>query len=387
MVEHGRSETIIGRWMADRGNRDQVVVATKVGGGKGAVRNLRAETIEREAEASLDRLQTDHIDLYFAHFDDQDTPLEETLPAFDALVRAGTVRHIAASNYSASASTAALEFQREHGLAEFTVLQPHYNLVEREFERTMLPVADAWDLAVIPYFALAQGFLTGKYRPGGEAVESSAPRARGVPRQRRRGRARSARRGRRRPPDPVAAVALAWLLAHPVVAPIASARTTEQLDQILPAATLELTPRSSTGCPANHAVASAGMTPRTVLITGCSTGIGRSCAERLARAGHTVYATARRLESIEDLQGGGVPHARARRHRRGIDERPPSRPSRPSGAPSARSSTTPATRSRARSRRSRWRTSAVSSRPTCSASCACASSCCPGCARGAPAGS
>src|SRR3954452_7781742 len=175
LVEHGRSETIIGRWIADRGNRDEIVLATKVGGGRGAVRNLRPETIEREAHASLERLQTDRIDLYYAHFDDEDTPLLESLRAFDALVRAGTVRHIAASNYTPERLTAALELQREHGLAEFTVLQPHYNLVERDFERTLGPVADAWDLAVLPYYSLAKGFLTGKYRPGGEAVES--PRA------------------------------------------------------------------------------------------------------------------------------------------------------------------------------------------------------------------
>src|ERR1700690_3875456 len=99
LVEHGRSETIIGRWIASRGNRDQVVLATKVGGGHGAVRNLRADTIEREAHASLERLQTDRIDLYYAHFDDQETTLEESLRAFDALVKAGTVRHIGASNY------------------------------------------------------------------------------------------------------------------------------------------------------------------------------------------------------------------------------------------------------------------------------------------------
>ncbi|MEA2131446.1 MAG: hypothetical protein QOJ85_4337, partial [Solirubrobacteraceae bacterium] len=99
LVEHGRSETIIGRWLADRGNRDQFVLATKVGGGQGPVRNLRPETIEREAHASLERLQTDRIDLYYAHFDDEQTPLEASLRAFDALVRAGTVRHIGASNY------------------------------------------------------------------------------------------------------------------------------------------------------------------------------------------------------------------------------------------------------------------------------------------------
>jgi aryl-alcohol dehydrogenase-like predicted oxidoreductase len=244
VVEHGRSETIIGRWMADRGNRDELVVATKVGGGRGAVRNLRAETIEHEAHASLERLGTDRIDLYYAHFDDEATPLEETLRAFDALVEAGTVRHIGASNYTPERLTAALELQREHGLAEFTVLQPHYNLVERDFERTLLPVAEAWDLAVLPYYGLAKGFLTGKYRPGGGAVASQRAEA---------ARAYLDRGGAAllevlddvaaAHDTTVAAVALAWLRAQPrVIAPIASARTTQQLAQILPAATLELTP-------------------------------------------------------------------------------------------------------------------------------------------------
>jgi aryl-alcohol dehydrogenase-like predicted oxidoreductase len=244
LVEHGRSETIIGRWLADRGNREQIVLATKVGGGRGAVRSLRAETIEREAHASLERLQTDRIDLYYAHFDDEQTPLEESLRAFDALVKAGTVRHIAASNYGPERLTAALELQREHGLAQFTVLQPHYNLVEREFERTLLPVAEAWDLAVLPYYGLAKGFLTGKYRPGGEAVAS--PRAEAARAYLERGGAAvlealdEVAAARHTTP---AAVALAWLRARPrVIAPIASARTTVQLEQILPAATLELTP-------------------------------------------------------------------------------------------------------------------------------------------------
>ncbi len=243
LVEHGRSETIIGRWMAERGNRDDVVLATKVGGGRGDYRSLSPETIAAEAQASLERLQTDRIDLYYAHFDDEATPLEDTLRAFDALVRAGTVRHVAASNYTPERLTAALELQRDLGLAEFTVLQPHYNLVERDFERTLLPVAEAWDLAVLPYYGLAKGFLTGKYRPGGEEIDSP--------------RAESARAylddGGGAVLDrldelaaahevTVAAVALAWLRAQPrVVAPIASARTTEQLAQILPAATLELT--------------------------------------------------------------------------------------------------------------------------------------------------
>jgi len=245
LVEHGRSETILGRWMADRGNRDRIVLATKVGGGKGPVRSLRPDNIEREVHASLERLQTDRIDLYYAHFDDEATPLADTLRAFDALVRSGLVRHIAASNYTPQRLTAALELQRDLGLAQFTALQPHYNLVERDFERTLLPVAEDWDLAVLPYFALAKGFLTGKYRPSGEAVESQ--RAEGAGAYLARGGAAvlvaldeiAAARG-----TTVPAVALAWLLARPmVVAPIASARTTEQLQEILPAATLELTPR------------------------------------------------------------------------------------------------------------------------------------------------
>jgi aryl-alcohol dehydrogenase-like predicted oxidoreductase len=244
LVEHGRSETIIGRWMSERGNREQMVVATKVGGGRGAVRNLRPETIEHQAHASLERLQTDRIDLYYAHFDDRETPLEDSLRAFDALVQLGVVRHLGASNYSPERLTAALELQREHDLAQFTVLQPHYNLVEREFERTLQPIADEWDLAVLPYFALAKGFLTGKYRPAREPIES--PRAEAARAYLDRGgeavlaaldEAAASHR------TTVAAVALAWLRAQPqVVAPIASARSTEQLEQILPAASLELTP-------------------------------------------------------------------------------------------------------------------------------------------------
>jgi aryl-alcohol dehydrogenase-like predicted oxidoreductase len=244
LVEHGRSETIIGRWLADRGNREQIVLATKVGGGHGPVRNLRAETIEREAHASLERLRTDRIDLYYAHFDDPDTPLEESLRAFDELVRAGMVGHIAASNYTPERLLAALRIQRELGLAEFTVLQPQYNLVERDFERTPLPVADAWDLAVAPYYGLAKGFLTGKYRPGGAAVESARGEAARAYLDRGGAAVLAALDDAAAAHETaVAAVALAWLRVQPrVVAPIASARTTEQLEQSLPAATLELTP-------------------------------------------------------------------------------------------------------------------------------------------------
>jgi aryl-alcohol dehydrogenase-like predicted oxidoreductase len=241
--QSGESEAIIGRWLADRGNRDQVVVATKVGGGRGPNHNLRPDTIEHEAHASLERLQTDHIDLYFAHFDDLDIPMEKSLRAFDALVKEGVVRHLGASNYEPDRLAAALKMQRDLGLAEFTVLQPHYNLVEREFEQARLALALEWDLAVLPYFALARGFLTGKYRPGGPAVDS--PRADKAQAYLDHGGAAvldvldevaAAHE------TTLAAVAVAWLLTRPtVVAPIASARSTAQLDEILPAATLRLT--------------------------------------------------------------------------------------------------------------------------------------------------
>lgn len=242
LVEHGQSESIIGRWLADRGNRDQMIVATKVGGGRGEYRSLRAETIQSEAHASLERLQTDRIDLYYAHFDDREKPLEETLRAFDALVNEGIVHHLGISNYSPERLTEALELQRQLGLVSFTVLQPEYNLMEREFERTRLPIAEAWDLAVVPYYGLAKGFLTGKYRPGGEAVDS--PRADSARAYLDDGGAEilmmldevAAAHD-----TTVAAVALAWLREQPrVVAPIASARNVDQLEQILPAATLEL---------------------------------------------------------------------------------------------------------------------------------------------------
>ncbi len=244
LIEHGQSETIIGNWLAGRDDRDQLVIATKVGGGGSDTRNLRRETIESEARASLERLQTDYIDLYYAHFDDLGAPLEEKLRTFDELVSSGVVRHIAASNYEPDRLQASLELQRELGLAEWTVLQPHYNLVEREFERTLLPIAEAWELAVVPYFGLAMGFLTGKYRPDGEAIDS--PRAERARTYLERGGAavlEALDEIARAHATTVAAVALAWLRHQPqVVAPIASARNTEQLEQILPAATLALAP-------------------------------------------------------------------------------------------------------------------------------------------------
>ena len=236
----GVSETIIGRWMAARGNRDDIVLATKVGSDGG----LSAKNIREHVEGSLRRLQTDRIDLYYAHKDDLDTPVAETLRAFDELVRAGKVRHIAASNLSAERLVESLEVSWREGLAEYVALQPHYNLVERErYEREYAPVVAEHSLATLPYYALAKGFLTGKYRVDAAAVDS--PRAEGA-------RAYLDERGlavlaaldeiaAERAASP-AAVALAWLSAQPgVAAPIASARSVDQLEALLPAVGLKLT--------------------------------------------------------------------------------------------------------------------------------------------------
>jgi aryl-alcohol dehydrogenase-like predicted oxidoreductase len=238
----GRSEEILGNWLTARGNRDDVVVATKVGMWDGRP-GLSAKNIQAAAEDSLRRLQTDHIDLYYAHRDDPDTPLEETLTAFDALVRAGKVRHLGASNYSAERLADALSTSDKNNLARFAVLQPHYNLVERDYERDLAPLVAREGLATLPYFALAKGFLTGKYRSKEETVDS--PRA---------ARASSYLDGNgervlgvldevaQTHGVSVATVALAWLRVQPTVAaPIASARTPEQLTDLIASVTLTLT--------------------------------------------------------------------------------------------------------------------------------------------------
>jgi aryl-alcohol dehydrogenase-like predicted oxidoreductase len=171
----GESETIIGRWMHARGNRADVVLASKVGKKPGR-QGLAPANIRAGIEESLRRLQTDYVDLYYAHIDDPDTPLEETLGTFDALVREGNVRHIAASNYEAPRLALALAVSDREGLARYVALQTHYNLVERErYEGPPRDLCAREELACLPYWALARGFLTGKYRPGGEVVDS--PRA------------------------------------------------------------------------------------------------------------------------------------------------------------------------------------------------------------------
>ncbi|GAA5140769.1 aldo/keto reductase [Pseudonocardia adelaidensis] len=238
----GESEALIGEWMASRGNRDDVVVATKVGSWPQR-KGLSAKNIAEAVDDSLRRLRTDHIDLYYAHRDDPDVPQEETADAFDALVKAGKVRALGASNFTAERLRSALEISARDGLAPYVALQPHYNLVEREeYENALAPLVASEGLACMPYYALAKGFLTGKYRPDTQVESERSEGALAYLDD--RGRAVlavldeiAAGHG-----VPVPAVALAWLAAQPTVtAPIASARTPEQLAALLPMLELQLT--------------------------------------------------------------------------------------------------------------------------------------------------
>ncbi|MCF1511906.1 aldo/keto reductase [Streptomyces glomeratus] len=239
----GESETVIGKWLAARSNRSDVIIATKVGQHP-EYRGLSAANIKAAADASLRRLGTDYIDLYYTHFDRPEVPVEEIIGALDELVKAGKVRAIGASNISAERLQASLDFSDRENLARYVALQPHYNLVSRDaYEGPLQDVAARAGLAAVPYYALAAGFLTGKYRPG-TTVDSA--RAQGA------GKHLDTERGRRvlgaldevaraRGAE-IATVALAWLAARPtVVAPIASARTVEQLPALLAVADLTLT--------------------------------------------------------------------------------------------------------------------------------------------------
>jgi len=178
----GESETALGLWMTARRNRPAVIIATKVCGPMGAGPNdagLSRHHIMEGVEASLRRLQTDYIDLYQAHWDDKDTPVEETLRAFDDLVRQGKVRYLGASNHAAWRLTRALWESDRHGYARYECLQPKYNLVIRdEYERELEPLCLEQNIAVIPYSSLASGFLSGKYHRGGELPATA--RAAGV---------------------------------------------------------------------------------------------------------------------------------------------------------------------------------------------------------------
>lgn len=240
----GESETILGKWLKQRGNRSRVLIATKVGMEMDPERKgLRKAYILREVEDSLKRLQTDTIDLYQSHRDDPDTPVEETLEAYHALITAGKVRAIGASNFGAQRLGESLEASRRRGLPRYESLQPHYNLCERaEFEQTLQPVCVREGLSVIPYFSLAAGFLTGKYRS--EADLAQSPRGQGVKKYLNPHGLRilsALDEVAQRCDSSPAAVAIAWLLACPgVTAPIASATSLAQLDTLIAGTTLQL---------------------------------------------------------------------------------------------------------------------------------------------------
>jgi aryl-alcohol dehydrogenase-like predicted oxidoreductase len=240
----GESEAIIGAWLRQRGRRDDVLIATKVGAEVGGSKGLAPARIATAVDGSLQRLGTDYIDLYFAHYDDPATPLEDTMEAFDRVIRAGKVRAIGASNHDAARLRQALDVSAARGLASYTVLQPHFNLLERgRFEGPLQDLCVERGLGTVPYFALASGFLTGKYRRkedlggaarGGSAAHYLNPHGLAV----------------LAAVDAVAAdaqatpaqVALAWLAAQrSVAAPIASATGVPQVEELLGATRLVLT--------------------------------------------------------------------------------------------------------------------------------------------------
>ena len=235
----GESETLLGEWLRRRGRRDDVLIATKVGYDRG----LSAAYIAEAAEASLQRLGTDYVDLYYAHKDDEGTPLEETLGAFDRLVRDGKVRAVGASNYKAERLAEALAVAERDGLTPYSVLQPEYNLMVRErFEGPLQQLSLERNLGVLVYFALASGFLTGKYRSPDDFGKS----VRGGGMSRYLDDHGLAVLGElddvaEETDSTPAQVALAWLAARPgVTAPIASATKVDQLEELLGVLTLEL---------------------------------------------------------------------------------------------------------------------------------------------------
>jgi len=240
----GESETVIGNWLTRSGKRDQVIIATKVGSEiPGQGKGLSRTWIMRQAEASLKRLQTDHIDLYQSHRDDPNTPVEETLEAYAQLVQQGKVRAIGCSNFTAERTQESLAASQQHGWPRYESLQPHYNLYHRaEFETTLEPLALKEKLGVIPYYSLASGFLTGKYRSQQDL--SKSPRGQAVKKylNDRGFRILQAldQLAEKHQATP-AQVALAWLMARPgITAPIASATSVDQLNELARATQLLL---------------------------------------------------------------------------------------------------------------------------------------------------
>ena len=231
----GESETIIGNWMKRRGNRSKMIIATKVA--KLDTRpGLKSENIKAACDDSLRRLQTEYIDLYYAHQDDLDTPIAETLGAFSELINAGKIRYIAASNFTPSRLQESLDIAKQLGLHTYIASQDQYNLMDRDYEKTLMPTLKTNGLSQIPFYGLARGFLTGKYRPG---VTVESVRATGVANSyaNDRGWKMLAKLDQiaKDKNCSVAALSLAWLRAQPTVtAPIASATKVEQIKEIMP---------------------------------------------------------------------------------------------------------------------------------------------------------
>ena len=231
----GESETIIGDWMAKRSNRKKMIIATKVS--KLDTRpGLKAANIKAACDESLKRLRSDYIDLYYAHQDDLDTPIEESLGAFDELIKAGKVRYIAASNFTPERLQESLDISKANGLSSYIASQDQYNLLDREYEKELLPTIKKNNLSQIPFYGLARGFLTGKYRPGvsvesvrASGVASNYANERGWKMLEKLDQIAKERN------TSVASISLAWLRAQETVsAPIASATKLEQIKEIMP---------------------------------------------------------------------------------------------------------------------------------------------------------
>jgi len=240
----GQSETIIGNWMKSRSNRGKIIIATKVGSEtKEHPLDISKKHILKSVDESLQRLQTDYIDLYYTHFDDNVTPVEETLSAYDEVIKAGKVRYIAASNVPLERLKKSLELGKNAEYPMYQALQPHYNLVERtKYEIEYAPIVEEYGLTVFPYWSLASGFLSGKYRSEADLGKSTRGgnakkylNAKGL------GLLEALDEISKAHNTQQASVALAWLLAQPHIgAPIVSATSKSQLKAIVDAANLKL---------------------------------------------------------------------------------------------------------------------------------------------------
>lgn len=240
-LEGGDSERVLGEWMRERGNREQIIIATKVGG-LPTRQGLSAENADAALNESLERLQTDYVDIYYAHYDDENVSIDEQVKIAHGLVQSGRARHIALSNFTPERMREWFETAEREGLTLPVAIQPQYNLIHRkEFEQSYAPIAREFDVAVFPYFALASGLLTGKYRTAADFEGATRKifaadlltddSIKVVDALVKVAEARSV--------EP-ATVALAWLLAKGVTAPIASASTPEQVPALVAATSLEL---------------------------------------------------------------------------------------------------------------------------------------------------